>query len=138
MSQQKPNSYSAAFKERAVKLAVESDQPIAQTARDLGVNENTLHTWITKHHGARDQQARVNAEHVYDELKRLTKENALLKEERDILKNGLPDGAGLVWTETPVAGRLSLASGCGRRPFGDDNPVKKHGPGRAADLTVVA
>jgi len=29
--------YPAAFKERAVKLAVESEQPIAQTARDLGV-----------------------------------------------------------------------------------------------------
>ena len=31
----------AEFKERAVNLAVESEQPIAQTARDLGVNENT-------------------------------------------------------------------------------------------------
>ena len=37
-------AYPAEFKERAVKLAVESAQPIAQTARDLGVNENTLHT----------------------------------------------------------------------------------------------
>jgi hypothetical protein len=26
-----------------VKLAIESEQSIAQTARDLGVNENTLH-----------------------------------------------------------------------------------------------
>jgi transposase len=42
--------YPAEFKERAVKLAVESEQPIAQTARDLGVNENTLHTWIGKYH----------------------------------------------------------------------------------------
>ena len=33
--------YLAEFKERAVKLAVESDQPIAQTARELGVNENS-------------------------------------------------------------------------------------------------
>jgi transposase len=43
--------YPAEFKERAVKLAVESDQPLAQTARDLGVNENTLHTWIGKYEG---------------------------------------------------------------------------------------
>jgi transposase len=42
MSQPMTKKYPAAFKERAVKLAVESDQPIAQTARDLGVNENTL------------------------------------------------------------------------------------------------
>ena len=37
MSKPAMKSYPAAFKERAVKLAVESDQPIAQTARDLGV-----------------------------------------------------------------------------------------------------
>ncbi len=42
MSKQQVKSYSAEFKERAVKLAVESDQSVAQTARDLGVNENTL------------------------------------------------------------------------------------------------
>jgi transposase-like protein len=41
MSQPATKKYPAAFKERAVKLAVESDQAIAQTARDLGVNENT-------------------------------------------------------------------------------------------------
>ena len=46
MSQPTMRQYPAEFKERAVKLAVESEQPIAQTARDLGVNENTLHTWI--------------------------------------------------------------------------------------------
>jgi transposase len=36
--------YPAACKERAVQLAVESEQPVAQTARDLGVNENMFHT----------------------------------------------------------------------------------------------
>ena len=45
MSKPAMKGYPAEFKERAVKLAVESEQPIAQTARDLGVNENTLHTW---------------------------------------------------------------------------------------------
>src|SRR3954447_8228373 len=73
-------------KERAVKLAVESDQPIAQTARDLGVNENTLHTWIGKYHRTERQEKEVHDEHLYAELKRLRKENARLKEERDILK----------------------------------------------------
>jgi transposase len=49
------NVYPAEFKERAVKLAVESEQPIAQTARDLGLNENTLHTWIGQYHRAERQ-----------------------------------------------------------------------------------
>jgi transposase len=76
MSQPMTKKYPAAFKERAVKLAVESDQPIAQTARDLGVNENTLHTWIGKYHRVARQEKQVNDEHVYEELKRLRKENA--------------------------------------------------------------
>ena len=45
---QKVKVYSAEFRESSVKLALDSDQPIAQTARDLGINPNTLHTWINK------------------------------------------------------------------------------------------
>src|SRR5262245_11565826 len=86
MSKAPMKSYPAEFKERAVKLAVETDQPIAQTARDLGVNENTLHTWIGKYHRAERQEKQVNEEHLYEELKRLRTDNARLKEERDILK----------------------------------------------------
>ena len=86
MSQSTVKKYPAEFKERAVKLAVETEQPIAQTARDLGVNENTLHTWIGKYHRAERQEQQVHDEHLYEELKRLRKENARLKEERDILQ----------------------------------------------------
>jgi transposase len=42
---QKAKIYSAEFRESSVKLALDSDLPIAQTARDLGINPNTLHTW---------------------------------------------------------------------------------------------
>ena len=42
MTQEKPKTYTAEFRESAVKLATESDKPVAQTARDLGINENTL------------------------------------------------------------------------------------------------
>ena len=86
MSKPATKSYPAECKERAVKRAVESDQPIAQTARDLGVHENTLHTWIGKYHRVERQEKQVNEEHLYEELKRLRKENARLKEERAILK----------------------------------------------------
>jgi transposase len=86
MSKAPMKKYPAEFKERAVKLAVETEQPIAQTARDLGVNENTLHTWIGKYHRAERQEPQVHDEHLYEELKRLRTENTRLKEERDILK----------------------------------------------------
>jgi transposase len=46
-----------------------------------------LHTWLSKyHHGGNGTPGASGAEHLYEELKRLKKENALLKEERDILK----------------------------------------------------
>ena len=72
-----------------MKLAVESNQPVTDTARDLGVNANTLHTWIGKYHRPKASgKAEKQDEHLYDELKRLRKENARLKEEHAILKNG--------------------------------------------------
>lgn len=85
MSQATTKKYFAEFQERAVKLAVESDQSIAQTARNPGVHENTLHTWIGKYHRAARQEKHVNEEHLYEELQRLRKDKAWFKEERDIL-----------------------------------------------------
>lgn len=46
----KPVEYTAEFRESAVKLAVESAHPISQTAKELGVNKNTLYTWIGQFH----------------------------------------------------------------------------------------
>ncbi len=82
----KANICTAEFRESAVKLAVETNQPITQTARELGINCNTLHTWISNYHRSEQVVQKVSDEHPYDELKRLKKENARLKEERDILK----------------------------------------------------
>lgn len=88
MSQKNTNSYTAEFKEAAVKLAVESDQPVSQTARELGINVNTLHTWIRKYHCKQDlsPSKQVDDQHLYEELNKLRRENAKLKEERELLK----------------------------------------------------
>ncbi len=84
---QKIKTYSAEFKESSVKLAIGSDKPITQTAKDLGVNANTLHTWINKYTQPKECSKTVRTdEHLYEELKRLKKENARLIEERDLLK----------------------------------------------------
>lgn len=81
------SSYSTQFKQDAVKLAVESDQPVAQTARNLGVNPNSLYNWIAKYHKPETPTNKGAGEtSPYEELKRLRRENAQLKEERDILK----------------------------------------------------
>jgi transposase len=87
MSQEKPKIYTAEFRASAVKLANESDKPIAQTAKDLGINVNTLHTWISKYSRPQSTDKTVRTDdHLYDELKRLKKEVAKLTEERDLLK----------------------------------------------------
>ena len=90
MKSEKPNIYTAEFRASAVKLANDSDKPITQIAKDLGINVNTLHTWISKYSRPKenDKTARTD-EHLYDELKRLKKEVARLTEERDLLKNCL-------------------------------------------------
>jgi transposase len=84
MSKQPVKSYDAEFKQRAVKLAVESASQ-AQVARDLGISKNTLYSWIRQYHGGSVPTTQVDEEHLYEELKRLRQENKRLKEERDIL-----------------------------------------------------
>lgn len=79
-------SYSPEFKKEAVRLVLESSQPTAQTARDLGINPNTLYTWVTNYRQQENPVSQTTEEHPHDELKRLRQENARLKEERDILK----------------------------------------------------
>ena len=46
MSKSTTRSYSLEFKQSSAKLAVESDQAVSQTAKDLGVNETTLYGWV--------------------------------------------------------------------------------------------
>jgi transposase len=85
--QKKPPRYTTEFRQSAVKLAVESDEPISRTAKELGVNENTLHTRISKYHTAAKAVATADGgEHFHAEPKRLRKENKRLREEREILK----------------------------------------------------
>jgi transposase len=85
MSNNKRSSYPVEFKTSSVKLAVESDQPISQTARDLGININTLHNWITKYSNSSKDNMKNN-ENTAEENKRLKKELAMVKQERDLLK----------------------------------------------------
>lgn len=88
MSERKiAKTYSAEFKASAVKLALESERPIAQTARELGVSKDTLYGWVRQSPGKpQPDQAVVKFDPVHEELKRLRREVSILREERDILK----------------------------------------------------
>jgi transposase len=80
--------YDKQFKDEAIRLALTSAQPLAKTARDLGIKASLLYSWVSS---AKDQSPVIsdalgNQTNLVEELNRLRKENARLKEEREILK----------------------------------------------------
>jgi transposase len=84
--------FSAEFKIEAVRLANAGDKPLAQVARELGIRGDMLRSW------KRQFQARVGhaAPDVFpgngklvsqdEEIRRLRRELAVVREEREILK----------------------------------------------------
>jgi transposase len=72
------------FKEGAVRLVRETGKPIAEVARELGVNEATLGNWCAQDRRRRGEGALSEDER--EELRRLRKENAELRMRCDVLK----------------------------------------------------
>ena len=77
------------FKEGAVRLVRETGRPIAQVARDLGINEGTLGNWVNADRRRRGDGIGALSEDERAELARLRKENAELTMERDVLKRSV-------------------------------------------------
>jgi transposase len=71
--------------------------PIAQVARDLGVNEGTLGNWVTRAREEREGGGELSKDD-YKELKRLRAEVAELRMELDVLKRSV---AGWPWPGSP-------------------------------------
>lgn len=85
MSENKKSFYTSEFKESAIKLAIDSDRPISAIAKELGLKVNTLYNWIHKYHQSKGDVVGVKNDNI-NEIKRLTKELNLVKQERDLLK----------------------------------------------------
>jgi len=85
---EKRQKYDREFREGAVRIVEETGKPIAQVARDLGVNEGTLGNWVNRARGERDGQGEVTKDDR-EELKRLRAEVAELRMERDVLKRSV-------------------------------------------------
>jgi len=73
------------FKQEAVKLVLEQGLSVCAAGRDLGVKETTLHGWVRKARDGILDPLSPKSQEVED-IKRLRKENAVLKREREILK----------------------------------------------------
>ncbi|MFI6449903.1 transposase [Kitasatospora sp. NPDC050543] len=84
----KRRKFDAEFREGAVRIVAETGKTLAEVARDLGINETTLATWVS-----RARQAAGTGSGESEELARLRRENTQLKRdnkelamERDVLK----------------------------------------------------
>lgn len=82
----RPSKHSEEFRRDAVALVRSSHRTIAQVAEELGVNRETLRSWVRR--AEKDQvlaSAGVGRAEL-DELGRLRRENAELKVEKEILR----------------------------------------------------
>jgi transposase len=80
-------SYAREFKIEAVRMTTEGGVSVAQAARDLEINENTLHNWRRQFRqwGAAANAGREALSQA-EEIQRLRKELAETQKERDFLK----------------------------------------------------
>jgi transposase len=77
------------FRDGAVRIVRETGKPVAQVARELGVNEGTLGNWVTLDRERRENGDRALDEDERAELARLRREVAELVMERDVLKRSV-------------------------------------------------
>jgi transposase len=81
--------FDADFREGAVRLVRETGKPIAQVARELGVNDGTLGNWVNADRQHRDGGNGTLSEDERAELVRLRRENAELAMRCDVLKRSV-------------------------------------------------
>src|SRR2546427_698823 len=77
------------FKAGAIRIVRETGRPVAQVARELGLNEGTLGGWVAADRRARERGGSELGEDERAELVRLRREVAELAMERDVLKRSV-------------------------------------------------
>ena len=81
--------YDEAYKKQTVMYIKESGKPVAEVARELKINDNTLYGWIKKYSSEpeiAEKQAFKSEEHKFRELQKQIRE---LQEENEILKKAM-------------------------------------------------
>ncbi|WP_339161628.1 transposase [Siminovitchia sp. FSL W7-1587] len=89
MTKENGRRYDETFKKETVKYILENNNPVAQIARETGVNTNTLYSWIKKY----SEQPEVKAVQTFStpeaERKAMQKQLRDLEEENEILKKAM-------------------------------------------------
>ena len=83
----KRKKYTEEFKREAVQLMMtRGSRSVGDVAASLGVAENLLHAWRRTYADTAEAVRKARGETPEDELKRLRRENAQLKRDKEILK----------------------------------------------------
>ena len=78
--------YPPEFKREAVRLVRSSpSRSVARIARELGVSDNSLRSWIKQFEIDQEEREGLTIEER-EELRKLRKENKVLRQEREILR----------------------------------------------------
>jgi transposase len=88
----KQQKYTEEFRREAVRLMETSGKAIAQIAGELGVNDSVLYRWRDIYGQKVRPDSGTNgrtAAELEADLKRLQRENNLLRQERDVLKKAI-------------------------------------------------
>ncbi len=84
-------TYDEEFKRRAVELYLHSNYSLKQVARELGISDGSLRKWRKDLFGDPSDQQGLSRplndpEEMAREIRRLNRENAYLRRQREILK----------------------------------------------------
>ena len=78
--------FSAQYKDEAVQLVIQSGRPIAQVARELGINDGTLGNWVSLWKQDNPEQEKPLTVVERARLREIEEENRRLKMENEFLK----------------------------------------------------
>ena len=81
-----PKRYPPEFRRDVVELVRSSGKTVAQVARELGLNRETVRCWVRRAQADRGERDDLLSSAEQQELRRLRRENTELKLEREILK----------------------------------------------------
>ncbi len=90
------SKYTQEFRDSTIQLVLSGEKSVLQIGKDLDVNPKTIYNWVRQYKqknnipidppGTSKKRTTTVKETVEDELRRLRRENKILKQERDILK----------------------------------------------------
>jgi transposase len=80
------NTYTPEFKEQAVKRVIDNSLPIAQVARELGINDTTLGFWVKDYRRKLGRQPLPPEMPDQDRVRELERRNRELEMENAFLK----------------------------------------------------